>query len=604
MGLFKKKDPIVEVEKALDHEVHEMEHDIQADVDAVMKKYDRESNTRIWEGAPKIALQVLMSAFSIYCILMTLFSKALPERRLSLFLGFIIIIGYLVYPARKGAARVNHVPWYDWLLMVLGAGSFFYFAINAFSIIQLATKLQPVHIIVGAIGIVVLIELCRRCVGLPILVVLGLLLIYTFYNQLSWDPSFYKALKNIVYKLFYTTSGVIGTPVSVCYTYIVLFIIFGAFLERTGIANFFISFANRLAGWSSGGPAKVAVLASGFLGSINGSAVANVVTTGTFTIPLMKRLGYPATKAAAIEVASSVNGQLAPPVMGAAAFILAEMTGIPLGTLSKLLAGISDSPKLSNIVAISEALDCSLDYLITGVPRNTNNCTLSEDELIFIGNYRLLDGYGRSLVDAVVNMEVDRAIRQQTDDAHRNVSPQGDAGEQAAYPASAARHRTLRGGQNELSATAPAEPAAVEPGTASLLHLPGGHGRKDTAKRRRITLYDLPVSAGIGEFLSDAHATEISIPDVAQTVDADFALRIAGNSMEPNYHDGDILLVRRTESVTPGELGIFVLDGCGYFKKFDGDRLLSLNPAYPPILLKNFTQTACCGQVIGRMRKR
>ncbi len=132
MGLFKKKDPIVEVEKALDHEVHEMEHDIQADVDAVMKKYDRESNTRIWEGAPKIALQVLMSAFSIYCILMTLFSKALPERRLSLFLGFIIIIGYLVYPARKGAARVNHVPWYDWILMVLGAGSFFYFAINAF----------------------------------------------------------------------------------------------------------------------------------------------------------------------------------------------------------------------------------------------------------------------------------------------------------------------------------------------------------------------------------------------------------------------------------------------------------------------------------------
>lgn len=167
MGLFKKKDPIVEVEKALDHEVHEMEHDIQADVDAVMKKYDRESNTRIWEGAPKIALRVLMSAFSIYCILMTLFSKALPERRLSLFLGFIIIIGYLVYPARKGAARVNHVPWYDWILMVLGAGSFFYFAINAFSIIQLATKLQPIHIIVGAIGIVVLIELCRRCVGLP-----------------------------------------------------------------------------------------------------------------------------------------------------------------------------------------------------------------------------------------------------------------------------------------------------------------------------------------------------------------------------------------------------------------------------------------------------
>ena len=329
MGLFKKKDPIVEVEKALDHEVHEMEHDIQADVDAVMKKYDRESNTRIWEGAPKIALQVLMSAFSIYCILMTLFSKALPERRLSLFLGFIIIIGYLVYPARKGAARVNHVPWYDWLLMVLGAGSFFYFAINAFSIIQLATKLQPVHIIVGAIGIVVLIELCRRCVGLPILVVLGLLLIYTFYNQLSWDPSFYKALKNIVYKLFYTTSGVIGTPVSVCYTYIVLFIIFGAFLERTGIANFFISFANRLAGWSSGGPAKVAVISSALCGMVSGSSVGNTVTTGSFTIPMMKKTGYKPEFAGAVEAAASTGGQIMPPIMGAAAFLMAEYMKLP-----------------------------------------------------------------------------------------------------------------------------------------------------------------------------------------------------------------------------------------------------------------------------------
>ena len=334
MGLFKKKDPIVEVEKALDHEVHEMEHDIQADVDAVMKKYDRESNTRIWEGAPKIALRVLMSAFSIYCILMTLFSKALPERRLSLFLGFIIIIGYLVYPARKGAARVNHVPWYDWILMVLGAGSFFYFAINAFSIIQLATKLQPIHIIVGAIGIVVLIELCRRCVGLPILVVLGLLLIYTFYNQLSWDPSFYKALKNIVYKLFYTTSGVIGTPVSVCYTYIVLFIIFGAFLERTGIANFFISFANRLAGWSSGGPAKVAVISSALCGMVSGSSVGNTVTTGSVTIPMMKKTGYKPEFAGAVEAAASTGGQIMPPIMGAAAFLMAEYMGLPYATVA------------------------------------------------------------------------------------------------------------------------------------------------------------------------------------------------------------------------------------------------------------------------------
>ena len=293
-----------------------------------MKKYDRESNTRVWEGIPKTMLRALMASFSVYCILMTLFSKALPERRLSLFLGFIVIIGYLVYPAKKGDTRVNHVPWYDWILMVLGAGSFFYFAINAFSIIQLATKLQPIHIVIGTIGILVLIELCRRCVGLPILCVLCALLIYTFYNQLSWDPSFYKALKNIVYKLFYTTSGVIGTPVSVCYTYIVLFIIFGAFLERTGIANFFISFANRLAGWSSGGPAKVAVISSALCGMVSGSSVGNTVTTGSVTIPMMKKTGYKPEFAGAVEAAASTGGQIMPPIMGAGAFIMAEIIGV------------------------------------------------------------------------------------------------------------------------------------------------------------------------------------------------------------------------------------------------------------------------------------
>ena len=116
-----------------------------------------------------------------------------------------------------------------------------------------------------------------------------------------------------------------------------------------------------------------------------------------------------------------------------------------------------------------------------------------------------------------------------------------------------------------------------------------------------IPLYMTPAAAG---YASPAFGDDYEDYAVAADSEADFAVRIAGDSMEPNYHDGDILLVRRTESVTPGELGIFVLDGCGYFKKFDGDRLLSLNPAYPPILLKNFTQTACCGQVIGRMRKR
>ena len=188
--------------------------------------------------------------------------------------------------------------------------------------------------IIGAIGILVLIELCRRCVGVPILCVLGALLIYTFYNQLSYNPSLYQALKNIVYKLFYTTNGVIGTPVNVCYTYIVLFIIFGAFLERTGIANFFIALANRLAGWSAGGPAKVAVISSALCGMVSGSSVGNTVTTGSVTIPMMKKTGYHPDFAGAVEAAASTGGQIMPPIMGAAAFLMAEYMDLPYATVA------------------------------------------------------------------------------------------------------------------------------------------------------------------------------------------------------------------------------------------------------------------------------
>ena len=307
--------------------VAENDHDL--DLDAVMRKYDRESATRVWEGVPKIVVRVILSLFSLYCIYMTLFSTALPETRLTLFLGFIIVVGFITYPAKKGHVRVNHIPWYDIVLMVLGAGSFFYFAFNALPIIKLATRIQPIHVVIGVIGILVLIELCRRCVGIPILCVVGALVIYAFINQLSYNPDFYQALKNIIYKLFYTTSGVIGTPINVCYTYIVLFIIFGAFLERTGIGNYFIQFANRLVGAYSGGPAKVAVVASALEGMCSGSSVANTVGSGSITIPLMKKTGYKPEFAAAVEAAASTGGQIMPPIMGAAAFLMAEYMDLP-----------------------------------------------------------------------------------------------------------------------------------------------------------------------------------------------------------------------------------------------------------------------------------
>ena len=299
------------------------------DLNDIMRKYDRESNTRIWEGIPKIIVSVFLALFSLYCIYMTLFSTALPETRLSLFLGFILIAGYLTYPANKKHVRPNTLPIYDIALMAVGAFCFFYFAANAHALLMLATQIKPLHVVLGVVGILTLIELCRRCVGLPILCIVGVLVIYAFYNQFSYGAAFYQALKSITYKLFYTTSGVIGTPTNVCFTYIVLFIIFGAFLERTGIANFFISFANRLAGWSCGGPAKVAVISSALCGMVSGSSVGNTVTTGSVTIPMMKKTGYKPEFAGAVEAAASTGGQIMPPIMGAAAFLMAEYMNLP-----------------------------------------------------------------------------------------------------------------------------------------------------------------------------------------------------------------------------------------------------------------------------------
>ena len=305
-----------------------------ADLDAVMRKYDRESATRMWEGTPQLLIRILMAVFGVFCIGMTLFSKDMPEIRLTLFVGCIVIIGFLTYPASKHHVRVNYLPWYDIVLMVVGAFCFFYFALNAMTLVRLSTRIETVHVVIGVVGILILMELCRRCVGVPILCVAGVLIVYAFINQLSYagavnGATLYDALKTIIYKLFYTTSGVIGTPISVCYTYIVLFIIFGAFLERTGIANFFISFANRIAGWSSGGPAKVAVISSALCGMVSGSSVGNTVTTGSFTIPMMKKTGYKPEFAGAVEAAASTGGQIMPPIMGAAAFLMAEYMKLP-----------------------------------------------------------------------------------------------------------------------------------------------------------------------------------------------------------------------------------------------------------------------------------
>ena len=241
---------------------------------------------------------------------------------------------------------------------------------------------------------------------------------------------------------------------------------------------------------------------------------------------------------------------------------LSELTGIPLGTLSKILAGISDSPKLANIVAIADALGCTLDYIVSGITENNNNYTLLPEEIELIEDIRNLDPHSFEVVKLVVSKELERT----------------------SAPA------------KERSAVV--IPRASVSGKMRYMGASGGLGRKT------IPVYRMPVSAGPGVYLDDTTTEEISIPDNEKTATCDFALRVSGNSMEPIYHNGDLVLVEDCDSVEVGELGIFVLDGDGYFKKFGGDRLISLNPEYADILIRSFSEAVCCGRVIGKLKKR
>ena len=336
MALFKKKE--AEQAPPTAFEEHDTSVGTAADVEAVMKKYDRESNTRVWEGMPKLVIRWLMVAFSLYCIIDTVFLSTMQEIRLPVFVGLILLFGFLTFPARKGDTRVNHMPWYDIILLIIGPGAYFFYAVNAQNVIQMSARVMQndLYMVIGLIGILALVELCRRCVGLPILCVAGALLVYTFFNLMGTPSA--DQVKMTIYQvirtMFYTTNGIFGGPISVCAKFIVVFIIFGAFLERTGIAQFFISLANAVAGAAPGGPAKVAVISSALCGMVSGSSVGNTVTTGSVTIPMMKKTGYKGEFAGAVEAAASTGGQIMPPIMGAAAFLMAEFTGEPYSQIA------------------------------------------------------------------------------------------------------------------------------------------------------------------------------------------------------------------------------------------------------------------------------
>ena len=305
------------------------------DADAIMQEFDRESNVRVFTGWRKKVITALMASFSVYMVFMSLLlQNATKHTKLTTFMAFIMFMGYILFPAyKKQTKKINHVPFYDIILAIVGAGSFLYYTVFQEDIIFMSRRIGTLQIVIALIAILLLVELCRRAVGLPIIFVVGGFVAYAAIDAFSKNPDL--ALRSLMYSLFYdVANGLFSTPVYVCTTFIVLFIILGALLERTGIGTFFVDLANSVAGSSIGGPAKVAVISSALEGMYSGSSVANTVGSGSITIPMMKKTGYKPEFAAAVEAAASTGGQIMPPIMGAAAFLMAEMTEMPYSKIA------------------------------------------------------------------------------------------------------------------------------------------------------------------------------------------------------------------------------------------------------------------------------
>ena len=302
----------------------------------LMQNLDREQAYRehkCWRQYITVLVSIAFCVFQLYATL----SGRIPAQIVrASHLAFVQFLAFLLFPAAKSMPK-DTLPLYDVFLAFVGAGCWCYYIINFESIVRRAGAYTPIDIAVGVLGIIILFESCRRIVGLPIMIIAGSFILYAFIGK--YLPGFlnhrgYK-LTRVVSHLYYTTEGIMGTPIGACSTFIFLFILFGAFLEKTGIGQFFIDSCNAIAGGASGGPAKVAVLSSALLGTVSGSSVSNTVGSGSFTIPMMKRLGYRGEFAGAVEAAASTGGQLMPPIMGAAAFLMAESVGLPYITVVK-----------------------------------------------------------------------------------------------------------------------------------------------------------------------------------------------------------------------------------------------------------------------------
>lgn len=272
---------------------------------------------------------VAMSVFILYTSLTTPL-VAMRQRAVVLMLSLFMI--FLIYPALK---KREHISYFDVIWALLGAAVNLYVIIDFQNLVNRMGMPNQVDLILGGLCIVLVLEATRRSIGWPLPIVTAIFLLYNYFGQYIPGTFGHRGydITRIINQMYLTTEGIFGVPIGVVVTIVFLFILFGAFLEKSGGGNFFINLAVALAGRAKGGPAKIAVIASGLMGTISGSSIANVVTTGSFTIPLMKKIGYRPEFAASVEAAASTGGQIMPPIMGAGAFVMSEFTQIPYLTI-------------------------------------------------------------------------------------------------------------------------------------------------------------------------------------------------------------------------------------------------------------------------------
>ncbi len=308
----------------------------QLNLDEFMAKYDRESDFRRYDGLFKWVVAIIAISFSLFQVYTGIWGSLEAHLQRAVHLSFAMALVFLLYPTRKSWSR-EHLHLIDGILAIVAAALPLYIVFYYQDLVLRSGIPTLSDVIIGALGVLMVLEAARRVVGWPIVTIAVLFIAYALAGP--YIPGVFAhrgvTLSQLSAHLYFTTEGVFGIPLGVSATFIFLFILFAAYLEKTGLGKFFIDLANAVAGWARGGPAKVAVLSSALMGTVSGSSVANVAGTGSLTIPMMKKLGYKPEFAGGVEAAASTGGQLMPPIMGAAAFLMAEFVGIPYIEVAK-----------------------------------------------------------------------------------------------------------------------------------------------------------------------------------------------------------------------------------------------------------------------------